>query len=234
MIRVKWQRREFITIETPKNQRNMDVCVHIAIENDLPQYQCVIFVRHNYNFNIPAVANALSKQYREIRQKEFICKPCHKDLKDDKYSKNVQNCPNFDLFGSHVIHDQHSQHNVQESRTHHANNITCDFLTNYTTQTTILTNYCLCMCCHKTDIPRSQCIIFKESKYNFNNTVVVEALSNRFSIPTSAEYICKKCNKDLLAEIMPMNSVVSCMRLTSHKPQQKCIHCNIQYLLVNT
>ena len=25
---------------------------------------------------------------------------------------------------------------------------------------------------------------------------------------------------------MPMNSVASCMRLTSHEPQQKCIHCN--------
>ena len=25
---------------------------------------------------------------------------------------------------------------------------------------------------------------------------------------------------------MPMNSVASWTRLTSHKPQQKCIHCN--------
>ena len=71
-----------------------------------------------------------------------------------------------------------------------------------------------------------QCIIFKESKYNFDNSVVVEALSNRFSIPTSKEYICKKCDKDLLAEIMPMNSVASCIRLTSNEQQQKCIHCN--------
>ena len=71
-----------------------------------------------------------------------------------------------------------------------------------------------------------QCIIFKESKYNFDNTVVVEALSNRFSIPTSKEYIYKKCDKDLFAEIMLMNSVASCIRLTSNEPQQKCIHCN--------
>ena len=61
-------------------------------------------------------------------------------------------------------------------------------------------------------------IIFKESNYNFDNTVVVEALSNRFSTPTSAEYICKKCHKDLLQEIMPMNSVALCIKLTSHKP----------------
>ena len=177
--------------------------------NDLPQYNCVIFVRHNYNFNIPVFANALSKQYRGIRQKEFICKPCHKELKDGKYSKNVQNCPNSDMFGSNKNHDQDSQGNVQESRIDDVNNITCDFPTSYTTQSTPLTNYCLCTCCHKTDIPRLQCIIFKESKYNFGNTIVVEALSNRFSIPTSKEYICKKCDKDLLEEIMPMNSVAS-------------------------
>ena len=30
----------------------------------------------------------------------------------------------------------------------------------------------------KTDIPRSQCIILKESKYNFGNAIVQEALSN--------------------------------------------------------
>ena len=93
-------------------------------------------------------------------------------------------------------------------------------------QPTTFTNYCLCTCCHNTDIPRSQCIIFKESNYNCDSTVVVEALSNRFSIPTSAEYICKKCYKDLLQEIMPMNSVALHMKLTSHKPQQKCILCN--------
>ena len=129
------------------------------------------------------------------------------------------------MFGSDVNHDQHSKDNVQESRTHHANNITCDLPTNYTNQTTTLTNYCLCTCCHKTDIPRSQCTIFKESKYNCDNAVV-QALSNRYSIPTSTEYICKKCHKDLLQEIMPMNSVALCMKLTSDEPQQKCSHCN--------
>ena len=33
-------------------------CCH---RNNLPWYHCIIFVRQNYNFNIPAVANALSK-----------------------------------------------------------------------------------------------------------------------------------------------------------------------------
>ena len=32
-------------------------CCH---RNDLPQYNCVIFLKHNYNLNIPVVANALS------------------------------------------------------------------------------------------------------------------------------------------------------------------------------
>ena len=139
-------------------------CCH---RNNLPQYHCIIFVRQNYNLNIPAVANALSKWYTEITQKEFICKPCHKELKDGKYTKNVQNCPNSDMFGSDVNHDQHSQGIVEESRTHSANNITCDFPANDTTQPTIFTNWCLCTCYHNIDIPRSQCIIFKESKDNF-------------------------------------------------------------------
>ena len=130
------------------------------------------------------------------------------------------------MFGSDINHDQHAHNNVEPSITHSTNNIICDFRANYTLQPTICTNYCLCTCCHNTDIPRSQCIIFKESNYNFDNTVVLEALSNRLSTPTSAEYIYKKCHKDLLQEIMPMNSIALHIKLTSHKPQQTCIHCN--------
>ena len=128
------------------------------------------------------------------------------------------------MFGSNVNDDHNSQHKVQEKRIHNENNIIFDFQANYTST---LTNYCLCTFCHKTDIPRSQCIIFKESKYNYDNTVVVETLSNRFSVPTSKEYICKKFDKDLQEDIMPMNSVASQIQLTSNEPQQKCIQCNI-------
>ena len=88
---------------------------------------CVIFLRNNYNFDIPPVANALSK----IREKEFICKPCHKQLKDGKYSNNVQNCDNSYLFGSNLNHEQVDQDKVHGSRTHNENNITCDSLTLY-------------------------------------------------------------------------------------------------------
>ena len=197
-------------IKESKKYGYVCTCCHT---NDLPWDKCVISIRHNYNLNIPAVANTLSKWYREIRQKEFICKPCHKELKDGKYSKNVQNCPNSDMFGSNVNLDQHSQDNVQESRTHNENNITCGFPANYTAQSTTLTNYCLCICCHKTDTPRSQCIIFKESKYNFDNTVVVKALSNKFSVPTSKEYICKKCDKDLFTARNHANELCHIMDL---------------------
>ena len=97
-------------------------CCHA---NDLPQYNCVIFLINNYNLGIPAAANALSKRHREIRQKEFICKPCHEQLKDGKYSNNVKNCLNSAMFGPNVNDGQDSQDNVCESRTHNENNITC-------------------------------------------------------------------------------------------------------------
>ena len=117
------------------------------------------------------------------------------------------------MFGSNVKHDQDSQDNIQESRNHNKKNITRDFPASYTTQSTTLITDC-------------SASYSKNQSTNFDNTVVVEALSNRFSIPTSKEYICKKCDKDLLAETMPMNSVASHIRLASNEPQQKCIHCN--------
>ena len=38
-------------------------CCHA---NDLPWHKCVIFLRSNYNFDIPAVANALSKYIEKL------------------------------------------------------------------------------------------------------------------------------------------------------------------------
>ena len=69
-----------------------------------------------------------------------------------------------------------SQDKIHGSRTHNDNNMTCDFPSHYTTQSTTLTNYYLCTCCHKSDIPKLQCIIFKESKYNFGNAVVLRSI----------------------------------------------------------
>ena len=100
-------------------------------------------------------------------------------MKDGKYSNNVQNCVNSDLFGSNFTHEQNDQDTVHRSRSCNESNMTCDFPAQYITQSTTLTNYCLCTCCHKTE-----------------------------------------------NEKMPTNSVASQIRLTSHKTQQKCIHCN--------
>ena len=126
----------------------MDVCARAAIEM-ISHSITVIFLKYNYNLNTPAVANALSKQYQEIRQKEFMFKSCHKELNDGKYGKNVQNCPNSDMFGSNVNDDQNNQHNVPQKSIHNENNIIFDFPANYTSHSTTMTNYYLCTCCHK-------------------------------------------------------------------------------------
>ena len=105
------KKRVGYTGDTKESKKYRCVC-RCCHADDLPQHKCVIFLRNNYNFDIPAVANALSKRYREIRHKEFICKPCHKQLKDGKYSNNVQNCGNSGLFGSNLNHEQNDQDTV--------------------------------------------------------------------------------------------------------------------------
>ena len=61
-------------------------------------------------------------------------------MKGGKYSSNVRNHLNSDMFGSNVNHEQDSQDNVHESRTHNENKLTCDFPSNYTVQSSMLTN----------------------------------------------------------------------------------------------
>ena len=55
--------------------------------NNLMQHDCVIFVTKNYILDNPNVAYALSRRYREVRNKEFICKPCHTKLQHGHFSK---------------------------------------------------------------------------------------------------------------------------------------------------
>ena len=181
-----------------------------AIEMIYHSNNCVIFVKHNYNLNIPAVANALSKWYWEIRWKEFICKSCHKEIKDGKYSKNVQNCPNCDMFGSNVNDNQNDQHNVQEQTIYNEKQYHIWFpsklyITEYHFDKLLFVYHvAIKLIYHDHNVSYS-----KNQKYNYDNSIIVEALSHRFSVPTSQEHICKKCDKDLLEEIMPMNSVAS-------------------------
>ena len=63
------------------------------------------------------------KDKEKLDWKEFICKPHHKQLKDGKYSNNVQNCGNSDMFGSNLTHEQNDQDTVHGSRTHNESNI---------------------------------------------------------------------------------------------------------------
>ena len=60
--------------------------------------------------------------------------------------------------------------------------------------------------------------------YNFDNAVVQEALSNQFSIPTSKEYICKKCDKHLLVEKNANKYVTSATMQFSESPLLHVLH----------
>ena len=92
------------------------------------------------------------------------------------------------------------------------------------TQNPTYTNHCICICCHKPDLPRSQCIIFKASRYNSDNSVISHALSNHFLVSAEKEFICKKCDKSLLAEKMPVDVADTRCRLQNSK-QKICLYC---------
>ena len=89
------------------------------------------------------------------------------------------------------------------------------------TQNPKYTDHCICTCCHKPDLPRSQCTIFKASRYNSDITVISNALSNHFVASKTMEFICKKCDKSLLAEKMPVDA--RC-RLQNTK-MKICLYC---------
>ena len=63
------KKRVGYTGDTKESKKYGCVCTCCPTD-DLPWYKCVIFLTKNYNFYIPAVANALSKRHREIRQKD--------------------------------------------------------------------------------------------------------------------------------------------------------------------
>ena len=58
-IGVKW--RELLTMGKQKNQRSMDVCVHVVMQMIYLGISGVIFLRNNYNFDIPAVGQCVIK-----------------------------------------------------------------------------------------------------------------------------------------------------------------------------
>ena len=48
-------------------------------------------MRKNYNFNNKLVADALKQRYRECANKEFICKQCHRKLKEENFKQQCVN-----------------------------------------------------------------------------------------------------------------------------------------------
>ena len=48
--------------------------------------------------------------------------------------------------------------------------------------------------------------MLKASRYNYDNSVISHALSNCFVVSTAKAFICKKCDKSLLAEKMPVDA----------------------------
>ena len=173
------------------------------------QCDCLIFLQKNCNLDNSNVADALSRRYREVSNKEFICKPCHTKLQHGHFSKvnsnGVDHSENIVVMNSNDTTLSMEFHMISP-----------DF-----TQNPTYTNHCICTCCHKPDLPRSQCIIFKASRYNSDNSVISHALSNCFVVSTGKECICKKCDKSLFAEKMPVDA--RC-RLQNTK-QKICLYC---------
>ena len=119
----------------------------------------VIFVTKNYIWDNQNVADALSRWYREVRNKEFICKPCHTKLQHGHFSRVNSN----DVDHSENVVVMNSNDMKQSMELHMASL--------HFTQNPKYTNHCICTCCHKPDLPRSQCIIFKASGYNSNCSI---------------------------------------------------------------
>ena len=155
----------------------------------------------NYMLDNPNVADALSRRYREVRNKEFICKPCHKELQHGHFNKVNSN----DV--------EHSENVVVMNSNDTALSMEFHMTSSDFTPNPKYTNHCICTCSHKPNLPRSQCIIFKASRYNSDNSVISNAMSNCFVASTAKEFICKKCNQSLLAEEMPVDAVDARCRL---------------------
>ena len=83
----------------------------------------------------------------------------------------------------------------------------------------------MCTCCHVTDIPQNNCTIFKELRYDLDNDNVWEALDCSFSVSTSKEFICNKCESVLLKSMMPDNAVNSPTKKLVDSQNNMCLMC---------
>ena len=99
----------------------------------------------------------------ECNNKESICKPCHKKLKEGKLQPTASDNP--------ISYTQQSHPPVSE---------VMQFPSNRYLQNPKVTNKCFCICHHKDDILRCQCVVFKESQYDVQNHTVKQALKNEW------------------------------------------------------
>ena len=203
------EERKRSRLDASKKYGCVCMCCH---RKTLMQCDCVIFVKKNYILENPNVVDALSRRYREVRNKEFICKSCHTKLQHSHFSKVNSN----DV--------EHSENVVMMNTNYTTLSMEFHMTSPDFTQNPTYTNHCICTCCHKPDLPRSQCIIFKASRYNSDHSVVSNALSNHFVASTAKEFICKKCDKSLLAEKMPVDAVNARCRLQNSK-QKIFLYC---------
>ena len=117
--------------------RSMAVFVKVVTKN-LMQCDCVIFLKKNYDIDNSNIAGALSSRYREVGNKEFICKPCHTKLQHSHFStlnlNGVDHSKNMVVMNSNDTTPSMAFHMTSP-----------DF-----TQNPTYTNHCICTCCHKT------------------------------------------------------------------------------------
>ena len=70
-------------VDTSKKYGCVCTCCH---RKNLMRCDCVIFLKQNYDVDNSNIADALSKRYREVGNKEFISKPCHTKLQHSHFS----------------------------------------------------------------------------------------------------------------------------------------------------
>ena len=70
-----WKKRR--RVDTSKKYGCVCTCCH---RKNLMWCDCVIFLKKNYDIDNSNIADALTSRYREVGNKEFICKSCHTKL----------------------------------------------------------------------------------------------------------------------------------------------------------
>ena len=147
------------------------------------------------NFTNKYICDKLLNRYREINNKEYICKKCHNNLrysqliKETKKELNTSNtlkhnnivCPGLPKEQDKSVTQQIQQSDQLQS--------------NMTT---------ICICCDNTITLGENTSRFVQHRYNFNSTVE-EILQNRAVHIKTVPHICNPCNTSLINGHFPVN-----------------------------